>query len=61
MPNQLMNEKAAAEFLGVTVKCLQNWRWRNVGPRWIKLGRLIRYDVEEVKAYLAKQTRGETH
>lgn len=41
---RLINEQEAAEFLGYTVRALQNWRVRGGGPRYVKVsGRSIRY------------------
>lgn len=36
--NRIVNEAAAAEFLGVSPRTLQNWRLRGGGPVFAKLG-----------------------
>jgi predicted DNA-binding transcriptional regulator AlpA len=42
--DRLINEQEAAEFLGYTIRALQNWRVRGGGPRFVKVsGRSIRY------------------
>lgn len=42
--DQLINEQAAAHFLGYSVRALQNWRVRGGGPRFVKVSaRSIRY------------------
>ena len=42
--DRLINETDAAEFLGYTIRALQNWRVRGGGPRFVKVsGRSIRY------------------
>ena len=44
--------------LDVSRKTLQSWRYAGQGPRFIKIGRLVRYRVGDVDAYLRAQTRG---
>lgn len=57
---RLVDEVAAAEILGISRKTLQGWRWRRVGVAWLKIGRLIRYDLRDLEAYIDKQRRGES-
>jgi excisionase family DNA binding protein len=54
----LVDEVALAIRLGVSRSTLQSWRYAGRGPRFIKLGRLIRYRTADVDAYLHAQTRG---
>jgi hypothetical protein len=43
-PDRLVNERYAAEFLGYTIRCLQNWRLRGGGPVFVKVSaRSVRY------------------
>lgn len=47
--NRLINEKEAAEFLGYTVRALQNWRIRGGGPQFVKVSkRSIRYRFRDL-------------
>ena len=42
--DRLINEAEAAEFLGHSVRTLQNWRVRGGGPHYIKISkRSVRY------------------
>jgi predicted DNA-binding transcriptional regulator AlpA len=41
---RLLNEKQAAEYLGLSPATLSSWRCRKKGPRWVKLGGAVRYD-----------------
>lgn len=42
--NKMINEQIAAEYIGHSVRALQNWRVRGGGPKFIKVsGRSIRY------------------
>ena len=50
--DQLINEQKAAEFLGYTVRALQNWRLRGGGPKFVKVSsRSIRYRRRELIAW----------
>ncbi|WP_197686765.1 helix-turn-helix transcriptional regulator [Metallibacterium scheffleri] len=43
-PGDLIDEHEAAAILGVSIQTLRNWRWRNCGPHYRKVGsRLVRY------------------
>ncbi|MFL6353966.1 MAG: helix-turn-helix transcriptional regulator [Bryobacteraceae bacterium] len=42
-----------ARFLGLSVRTIQNWRFVNRGPRYIKIGRTVRYRQEDISAFLA--------
>ncbi len=49
----LFNEDQAAEFLSVSVRTLQRWRWEGIGPAFVKVGaRAVRYDQAELAAFL---------
>ena len=48
----LMNEKKAAECLGLSVGTLQNWRCNSEGPTYLKLGGAVRYRPEDLEAYV---------
>jgi predicted site-specific integrase-resolvase len=50
----------AAEFLDVSVATLAKWRWLGVGPRFIRVGRSIRYPVEELQKHLDMNTHQST-
>lgn len=38
---------------GINRRTWQQWRFRGQGPRYSKAGRLVRYDVRDVEAWLA--------
>ena len=56
--DELLDEPKLAARLAVSRATLQSWRYAGRGPRYIKIGRLIRYRVADVDAYLRAQTRG---
>ena len=47
-----VNETGAAEVIGCAPRTLANWRSQRRGPRFIRVGRLIRYRIEDLLAYL---------
>ena len=48
-----LDETAAAIWLGdLAHRTLANWRSHGRGPRFIRVGRLIRYRVEDLQAFL---------
>lgn len=50
--DRLVNEKEAAEFLGYTVRALQNWRIRGGGPKFVKVSaRSVRYRFRDLLAW----------
>ena len=49
---RLLTESEMAHRLGVSISGLRKWRERHVGPKFIRLGRLIRYSVTDLEAWL---------
>lgn len=45
-----------AEYLGVPVQTLYDWRWKGVGPTPLKVGRHLRYRESDIKAWLDVRT-----
>ena len=55
----LLDEQGTAEWLGVSRRTLQGWRFRTgEGPPFIKLGPngRIRYSIQSLNEWLAKNT-----
>ena len=52
---QAVDEKRAATFLGVAVQTLRNWRHQRRGPAYIKMGRSVRYQINDLMDYLKKK------
>lgn len=44
----------------VTSKTLQNWRWKGNGPEFFKVGRTIRYRLEDVESFEIGKLRTST-
>jgi hypothetical protein len=61
MKQTLVATPAAAEHLGgLKPNTLEIWRIQGVGPRFIKCGRLVRYRIEDLDAYLEENTHSST-
>jgi len=57
----LINEKQAAEYLGYTVRALQNWRVRGGGPKFVRVSpRSIRYRRRDLIAWVDERTVAST-
>ena len=58
--SRLVTERDASELLGVSVRTLQKWRLQGNGPRFVKLGHAVRYDVKDLEAYIESARRRST-
>nr|MDT0666672.1 helix-turn-helix domain-containing protein [Micromonospora sp. DSM 115978] len=47
-----MTSDELAEFLSVPKSTIYNWRRVKTGPPWFKVGKYVRYDLDEVLAWL---------
>ncbi len=48
----LLQEKEVAQMLSCTVAALRRWRREGRGPRYAKLGRLVRYREADVDDFV---------
>src|SRR5579885_61117 len=46
----------AAKMLGVSAATLNEWRVRNEGPAYTKMGRLVRYPDYELERFIRERT-----
>lgn len=49
---QLLSPADVAAYLGVPLRTVYGWRSRGGGPRGYRVGRHVRYRVDEVDAWL---------
>jgi predicted DNA-binding transcriptional regulator AlpA len=56
----LLREAEAAHRLGTSVRTLQKWRCNGKGPRFVRLSRAVRYDPEDLEAFIAVGRRTST-
>jgi predicted DNA-binding transcriptional regulator AlpA len=48
----LMNQKELAAYLGKSIAWCERSRWSGDGPKFIKLGRNVRYKAVDVEAWV---------
>lgn len=53
---QLLTEEQLAERIGVTGRCVRDWRSRKILP-FLKIGRVVRFEADEVEAALRQYWR----
>ena len=56
MTPQLLNEKETAQTLNCTVSALRRWRRERRGPKFVRIGRLIRYNEADLLQYIESNT-----
>lgn len=56
LPDQLLAEGQAAEYLTVSVSWLQKARRLNIGPDFVRIGRCVRYRRSALDAFVAANT-----
>lgn len=60
LDHPLLTTAETAAILRIPKNTLEKWRVFGSGPRFTKLGALVRYQPSDVAAYLAEQTRTST-
>jgi excisionase family DNA binding protein len=53
--DRLLTVKELAEYLGVPVATLYQWRHRGEGPPGFKVGRHVRYRRTDIEAWIEQQ------
>lgn len=54
-PEQLWSAAQLAEYLGVPVKTIHQWRYLRKGPRGFRVGRHLRFRPADVRAWEDEQ------
>ena len=57
---RLMNQRDFAAYIGKSTAWCERARWAGQGPKFIKLGRHIRYRAEDVEAWINGNVRTST-
>jgi predicted DNA-binding transcriptional regulator AlpA len=52
------DEHFAAAFYGVSVGTVRRWRGLGTGPRYRKIGNLVRYSIADLEDWLASRPTG---
>ena len=58
-PDSLVTEVQTAEFLNISIRTLQAWRIKLAGPRFVRVGRAIRYRRSDLIAWIEANTVGQ--
>ena len=51
-PRRLLTENEVADVLHVEPTTLRRWRWAGSGPAFVKVGNAVRYDPDDVSAFI---------
>jgi hypothetical protein len=57
---QLFDQKTAAKLLGLSVRTLERHRVAGTGPRYVRLGRLVRYRQQDLADFVDRNVRTST-
>ncbi len=60
MNTDFMTTAQAADFLGLKKNTLEIWRFRGTGPKFVKLGRSVRYRLSDLEAFIDACTKQKT-
>ncbi|MFE7789442.1 helix-turn-helix transcriptional regulator [Streptomyces sp. NPDC057460] len=53
LPTRYLTPVDLADLLGVPLETVYQWRRKQTGPRGFRVGRHLRYDPEDVRAWVA--------
>lgn len=48
---KFLNQVELSRRWGISARTLEQWRWRNVGPTFVKIGNCVRYRIDDVERY----------
>lgn len=60
MTAHIHDTRSAASYLGLQPSTLEAWRVRGGGPRFLKLGRSVRYRQTDLDAFIESAARAST-
>ncbi len=60
MKHQFLNTPKAAEYVGLRPCTLEAWRCYGGGPRFVKLGRAVRYRLDDLDDWVESRVRDNT-
>jgi len=53
-----LTQQQVADLLQVPARTVEDWRQTRSGPPWLKIGRHVRYDRDELLAWARGQRHG---
>ena len=54
----LLNEHDVARITGLSVASVRRWRLLRQGPKYLKIGAVVRYKPEDISAWLESRPSG---
>lgn len=57
-PVRHLNQIDLSRRWGVSPRTLEQWRWKGIGPPYLKIGGRVLYRLDDIEAYEAAQIRG---
>lgn len=54
-PDPLLTPGDVSDYISIPEETLAQWRYRRIGPAWLKVGRHVRYQRTDLDAWLAAQ------
>ncbi len=58
---QTFRQEDLAKRWGVSPRTLEQWRWRGIGPRYLKLGGRVIYRLADIEAFEAERVHLNTN
>lgn len=55
LPDRYLTPVDLADLLGVPIETVYQWRRKDTGPRGFRVGRHLRFDPEDVRAWVASR------
>jgi len=59
-PERLISTKEAAAVLALSASTLAKWRIAGRGPRWVRMGRAVRYLTADLAIFVQSRLRHST-
>ena len=56
-PARHLNQVELSRRWSISPRTLENWRWRNEGPVYLKIGGRVAYRLDDIEAFEARQVR----
>ncbi len=56
MTKKWLSTREAAEYLGLSVQSMWDYRCAGIGPRSYKTGRYVRYDIDDLDTWVMGET-----
>ena len=57
---KLLNQREAADFLGISPRTMESWRVRGFGPAFVRVGGCARYRTDVLEAWIDSRSARST-